>query len=369
MANPKRIVVLGATAYTGLLIAKLLKEADIDFHIAGRNISCLLELQIELRISHPPLICDLNKPEDIDSLLDKTDILINSVGPFNLYGNTLISKVAKSGITYLDITGEQEFVKQSFDTLGETAIENGSLLIHSCSFESCLVDALAHLVLDKNDDYENIFSFYRFEKSRPSPGTRFTMQLAKHFPSYQVKNNKLLASKPLQNGISLNYESGKAETLGFVPYPEVIFFDNRFKVQNCSSYIYLDKEEMKLSYHSAAKPIEQILEKQKNRKIKGPSKEERSRQEFSIILFSKTLKGQQKSWELKGKDMYQLSAQIILLFTKHLSENEPILNGVVAPSDIISGEVLFNELKSSSDIKLVETANIHSIRTFNTADL
>lgn len=369
MANPKRIIVLGASAYTGRLIANLLKEAKIDFHIAGRNISRLLELQIELRISKPPIICDINNPKDIENLLGQTDILINCVGPFNLYSKTLISKVAQSGIVYLDITGEQEFVNQSYQKFGEIATKNGSLLIHSCSFESSLVDALANLVLNTNEEFENIYSFYRFEKSRPSPGTRFTMQLAKHFPSYQIKNNKLIPNKSLENGLSINYKNGHTETLGFVPYPEVLFFDQQFKVQNCGSFIYMSKEEMKLSFHNPITPIEQIFEKHKTQKIKGPSSEERALQEFSILLYSKSLKGQIAAWELKGKDMYQLTAQIILQFTKYLINNDSILKGVVAPSDIIKGEVLLKELKLSSGIQFQTIENIQSVEAFNTIDL
>ena len=77
MDSPQRIVLLGATAYTGRLIAEELKEAKIEFAIAGRNNLALLELQIELRISARPIICDLKNDRDIENLLNQTDLLIN----------------------------------------------------------------------------------------------------------------------------------------------------------------------------------------------------------------------------------------------------------------------------------------------------
>lgn len=364
-----QIVLLGATAYTGRLIAKELKSADINFRIAGRDLASLLELQIELRISESPLICDLKKPLDIKNLLDETDLLINCVGPFNLLSKELLKEVAKRKIIYLDITGEQGFVHNSTEKLQGAALKNKALILHSCSFESFLADVLAYTCLTKKENYESIYSIYRFGKSRPSPGTRFTMQLAKHYPNYFVENCSLIETPPLAKTIAIQWENQKQSYACFVPYPEVIFFNKNFQTKHCGSFMAMEKEEIKLSHGNSPKPIEEIIKRHESSKHRGPSEKERKAQEFSLILFSKNKAGKIKALEMEGKDMYRITAQIITLLVKSFAKRSPRKYGVLAPSEVLNRKTILSELKTQLNISLSEIEGIQSIEELNSRDL
>src|SRR6478735_6636041 len=110
-ATSKRVTLLGATGYTGGLIAKALQNLKIPFLAAGRSPEKLAALHEKFTHCTGIFQADAGDPEQIASLLQNTDILINCVGPFNLFSHTVLQLAAESGIVYLDITGEQEFVR------------------------------------------------------------------------------------------------------------------------------------------------------------------------------------------------------------------------------------------------------------------
>ncbi|MEA3450793.1 MAG: saccharopine dehydrogenase NADP-binding domain-containing protein, partial [Bacteroidota bacterium] len=185
----KNIVLLGVTGFTGSLISELLLKNDINFIPAGRDLSQLKKIYKNSDIT--PAHVDIDSVESVNLLLQKTDILINCIGPYNLYGNEILKQIAEKNIIYIDISGEQEYIYNSFEKLDETAKQNKSTIIHSVSFESYIADMLADLVIEKDTQYKDISSFYYFANGRASSGTRLSMKLNKFFKSFALKNNEL----------------------------------------------------------------------------------------------------------------------------------------------------------------------------------
>jgi saccharopine dehydrogenase-like NADP-dependent oxidoreductase len=95
------IVLLGATGFTGKLIAEYLqkhqKEENISLAFAGRNAQ-----KLEQDLSGIPLegisveICDIQDPEQLTALTKNTKILMNAVGPFSFTGRQVIEAVFKT---------------------------------------------------------------------------------------------------------------------------------------------------------------------------------------------------------------------------------------------------------------------------------
>ena len=42
-------------------------------------------------------------PKDLDRLVKKTRVLLNTVGPYHLYGSPVVEACAKNGTHYLDV--------------------------------------------------------------------------------------------------------------------------------------------------------------------------------------------------------------------------------------------------------------------------
>ncbi|XP_006338410.1 probable mitochondrial saccharopine dehydrogenase-like oxidoreductase At5g39410 [Solanum tuberosum] len=142
------VIILGASGFTGkYVIREALKFLDVpssplkNLAIAGRNTSKLSQaLQWASRPNPPPeipiLTADTTDPSSLRDLASQTKIILNCVGPFYLYGEPVVEACADSGCDYLDISGEPEFMERIEMKYHDKAVENGSLVVSACGFDS-----------------------------------------------------------------------------------------------------------------------------------------------------------------------------------------------------------------------------------------
>src|SRR5919199_514583 len=78
-----RIVLFGATGYTGELTARA-------------------------------LVGDVAQPATVAALVEKGDVLVSTVGPFVRLGEPAVSAAVRAGAHYLDSTGEGAFIRAVF---------------------------------------------------------------------------------------------------------------------------------------------------------------------------------------------------------------------------------------------------------------
>ncbi|TMX00372.1 hypothetical protein EJD97_000943 [Solanum chilense] len=142
------VIILGASGFTGkYVIREALKFLNVpssplkNLAIAGRNNSKLSQaLQWASRPNPPPeipiLTADTTDPSSLRELASQTKIILNCVGPFRLYGEPVVEACADTGCDYLDISGEPEFMERMEVKYHDKAVENGSLLVSACGFDS-----------------------------------------------------------------------------------------------------------------------------------------------------------------------------------------------------------------------------------------
>ena len=113
MNTSTNILLLGATGYTGSLVAERFLDAGVDFWAFGRNQEKLVQLKsINSRCKGIETFVIGNVAEQLK--LNNSSIVINCIGPFNVYAEKIVDACIAAGCVYFDITGEQEIVKQSF---------------------------------------------------------------------------------------------------------------------------------------------------------------------------------------------------------------------------------------------------------------
>lgn len=162
------LIVLGATGYTGQLCAEYITKSlptNLKWAVAGRSESKLLALTNELKAINP----DRNRPgklsycgltcvilitatgvevvslssKDLGDLTRKTQVLINTIGPYHLYSTPVVEACAKNGTHYLDVTGESPWVLEMIRKYHETAKVNHAIIIPEIAIESAPSDLLA----------------------------------------------------------------------------------------------------------------------------------------------------------------------------------------------------------------------------------
>ena len=143
------IVVFGATGFTGALTAEYLGHrapATTRWALAGRNRDKLEAVRRRLAEISPasaqlPLLtADTGDASSMRKLAESTRVVITTVGPYIKYGEPVVAACAAAGTSYVDLTGEPEFVDLMWLRYHEQAQQTGARLIHSCGFDSIPYD-------------------------------------------------------------------------------------------------------------------------------------------------------------------------------------------------------------------------------------
>ena len=108
---PGRIVVFGATGYTGRLVAERLLAQGARPVLAARNLDRLAPSLSGLEAVQ----ADALRQNTVFALVDSPDdVLVSTVGPFAKWGSAAVRAAIAAGCTYLDSTGEPAFIREVF---------------------------------------------------------------------------------------------------------------------------------------------------------------------------------------------------------------------------------------------------------------
>jgi short subunit dehydrogenase-like uncharacterized protein len=115
-----RVVLFGATGYTGRLTAEAMVAAGVEPVLAGRDRSRLEALAGRLG-GLAVAEADTARPGSVRDLVGRGDVLVSTVGPFLTRGGPAVRAAVEAGATYLDATGEPPFLRQVFERHGPAA--------------------------------------------------------------------------------------------------------------------------------------------------------------------------------------------------------------------------------------------------------
>jgi short subunit dehydrogenase-like uncharacterized protein len=123
-----RIVLLGATGYTGARTAEALVARGARPVLAGRDPARLDALAGRLG-GLETARADVTAPMSVRGLLEDGDVLVTTVGPFQQLGWPAVEAAVEAGAVYLDSTGEPPFVRRVFEEAGPAAAVTGAALV------------------------------------------------------------------------------------------------------------------------------------------------------------------------------------------------------------------------------------------------
>jgi len=171
------IIVYGATGFTGSLCVKYLKEnySGLRWGIAGRNQKKLEQLSKELGLRCEIFVADGDDAAALNRLTKQTKVVITTAGPFHRYGSKLVASCVETSTHYVDITGENFWVKQMIEKHHEKAKKKGVRIIPSCGYDSVPSDLGCFFAAKTfGKKISSILSFHTW-KGEASGGTIETM--------------------------------------------------------------------------------------------------------------------------------------------------------------------------------------------------
>src|SRR4051794_6364109 len=108
-----RIVLFGATGYTGDLTARALVDRGARPVLAARTESRVRALADELG-GLDWAVADVGDPSSVRALVERGDVLVSTVGPFVRWGEPAVQAAVAAGANYLDSTGEPPLIRPVF---------------------------------------------------------------------------------------------------------------------------------------------------------------------------------------------------------------------------------------------------------------
>ncbi|MBX6166749.1 MAG: saccharopine dehydrogenase, partial [Thermobispora bispora] len=144
-----RIVLFGATGFTGRLTARALVQRGARPVLAGRDRARLEELAASLSVELPTIVADARRPLSVQGIVRPGDVLITTVGPFTRLGEPAVIAATEAGAVYLDSTGEPRFIKRIFQRHGPMAAARGAALLTAFGYDYVPGNLAAALALRK----------------------------------------------------------------------------------------------------------------------------------------------------------------------------------------------------------------------------
>ena len=129
-----RIVLFGATGYTGDLTARAMVERGLRPVLAARNADRLGALAGRLG-GLDTAVADVARPESVRALVQRGDVLVSTVGPFARWGRPALDAAIGGGAHYLDSTGETPFIREVFERFGPGAESAGVGLLTAMGYD------------------------------------------------------------------------------------------------------------------------------------------------------------------------------------------------------------------------------------------
>lgn len=139
------VIVFGATSFVGQILCRYLLEryppgsTDLRWAMAGRSNAKLQAVREALGAAASGValvVADADDEAGLRALCDQTAVVVSTVGPYALYGETLVKVCAETGTDYCDLTGEAQWIERMLSRYEAQAQQTGARIVHCCGFDS-----------------------------------------------------------------------------------------------------------------------------------------------------------------------------------------------------------------------------------------
>jgi short subunit dehydrogenase-like uncharacterized protein len=192
----RRIVLFGATGYTGEMTARALVARGARPVLAARSAQRLEPLAAALG-GLEMLTADATRPETVRALVEDRDVLVSTVGPFSRWGTPAVEAAIDAGAVYIDSTGEPTFIRRVFEHYGGRAEATGASLLTAFAYDwvpGNLAGALA--LSEAGEDATRVqIGYFGQGSAGRSGGTQASLITALLEPSFAFRGGRLRAER------------------------------------------------------------------------------------------------------------------------------------------------------------------------------
>jgi len=308
------LLIYGAYGYTGRLIAKLAVERGLNPTLAGRNAEKLNAITAETGFDGRAFSLDL--VERIVEHLQGFRAVLHCAGPFSATAAPMMEACLRAGVHYLDITGEIRVIEHAH-ALAERAKQAAVALMPAVGFDVVPSDCLAAKLAAELPSATHLeLAFAGMESI--SPGTAKTM--FENLPEGgRVRRDGKIIRVPSAHEIrEIDFGSKQYWTMS-IPWGDVASAYYSTGIPNITVFAAAPKQQIDtIRRFRWAAPVLKLPglislgKKLIERKIQGPSDDERSKSRVSFWGRVYDDAGKEKQALMTTPSGYQLTAETAL---------------------------------------------------------
>lgn len=321
------IVVYGAYGHTGKFIIAEMYRQGFRPILSGRDKIKLSEISKQ----YPDLItqvADINDAHTLDNAFSNAAIIVNCAGPYLDTAEPIIQSAIRLNKHYIDLSAEQKSVLDTFETFSEKASQSEIVILPAAAFYGGLGDLLSSSLTEGWNAIDSINIYIGLDSWHPTKGTRMTGQ-RNHYQRFVLADGQL---QTLQAGetIKWNFPAPiETKEMIAVPLTEIITISKHLNVRNINTYISLNSiEDIRSDETPEPKPADE-----KNR----------SSQLFCMEIIA-TNKDSKRKISASGKDIYAVTAPLVVEAIKRILANDIKLKGVTTMGEVFNASNFLQSL-------------------------
>lgn len=162
----RKIGLLGATGYTGRLTATEFAVREMPIRLGGRSADRLA--RVDAADGAERVVVDTTDHAALEGFMTGLDLVISTVGPFELLGRPVVDAAVAAGVHYIDSTGEPDFMTWAYETHSGAV----TAVVPACGYDYVPSDCAARLAADAiTGTPERIDIGYSVKGMKPTRGT------------------------------------------------------------------------------------------------------------------------------------------------------------------------------------------------------
>lgn len=342
------IVVIGATGYTGRLVARELASVEAPVVLAARDPDRLAAVT-ERHEGALAEVVDVTDPASVDRLIRRGDAVINTAGPFTELGEPVIRACIRAGAHYLDTTAEQSFIRDMYRKHHEAAVAAGVAVVNGMAFEYALGDcAVAVAAESVPGPIRAVDVVYAWAGTASSVGTRRTSLRMLDRKGWARRGGAFHRERPAVRQREVTLASGSTLHAVSFGFGEVVMAPRHLDVATVRCWIVVGRTAARVApMVSPALPflvpvLRPLLEALVTRKP-DPTAAERAASPFTIRVELEPESGSGLALEVQGTDPYGLTAVAAVRGALRAMEPDAPA-GVLTPAQLVEPRAFLEAL-------------------------
>ncbi len=326
--STNRVAVFGAYGHTGRFVVAELCRRGWTPILCGRDADRLSALGDRFPTLEQRSI-SVEDPASLDRALVGAVGVINCAGPFLDTAVPVIEAALRARIHYLDVCAEQQAVLDVFARFANAAKIAGVAVMPAMAFYGGLADLLATAALDDWPDADAIDIAVALDSWHPTAGTRLT-GARNHHRRMVVTSGRLepLADPPPSRQWTFPAPFGTQDMVA-LPLSEIVTISHHLRSAEAQSYMNLA-------------PLADL----RDPKTPPPTPSDahgRSAQVFAVDVAVRN-NGRTRRATAQGRDIYAITAPLVVEAMQRIVEGRSRATGVVAPGEAFAARDFLESL-------------------------